>query len=320
MASQYWIPPEVWTIIFQIISEEDDIKNVRLTCKVFEELETPFLLPRVICAPLSSSLATLTAVSRYPVFSRSVMEVVYVCNRYHFIKTLREYKEALRRASLFGKFEEPKSEEEDLDKESVFSALACLCSALMRMLHIERVTISPNFDCYPEGHRYSRYSLEPDPGYNEADLEIERDDECGRGLEGMNRELFRGMSDINLNHCYDVEGWMTGNLAKILLGATGLERLRVYGCYLSFHISTKYILREFLHLLKRHSGTLKDIDLFCVCLRNSSWKLLLEEVKSSLSLRCLSIDHPSEDGEEIYLDQHALDNYLFGDGPHPLSE
>jgi len=49
------------------------------------------------------------------------MEVVYVCNRYHFIKTLREYKEALRRASLFGKFEEPKSEEEDLDKESVFS-------------------------------------------------------------------------------------------------------------------------------------------------------------------------------------------------------
>ena len=121
MASRYWIPPEVWTIIFQIISEEDDIKNVQLTCKIFEEPATRFLLPRVICAPLSSSLATITAVSRHSVFSRSVVEVVYFCNRYRFVKTLREYQEALRRASLFGKFEEPESGEEDLDLKRAFS-------------------------------------------------------------------------------------------------------------------------------------------------------------------------------------------------------
>lgn len=111
----------MWTIIFQIISEEDDIKNVQLTCKIFEEPATRFLLPRVICAPLSSSLATITAVSRHSVFSRSVVEVVYFCNRYRFVKTLREYQEALRRASLFGKFEEPESGEEDLDLKRAFS-------------------------------------------------------------------------------------------------------------------------------------------------------------------------------------------------------
>ena len=155
--------------------------------------------------------------------------------------------------------------------ENSGEALACLCSALMRMPHIETVTTSPNFDCYPESYRYSRYSLEPDPGYNEAfllvaralsltstkirDLEIERDDDCSRGLEGMNGALFRGMLDINLNHCCDafrrlrnvtitadgddIDGWMTGKLAKILSGATRLERLCVYGCYLS-HIHKIY--------------------------------------------------------------------------------
>jgi hypothetical protein len=189
------------------------------------------------------------------------------------------------------------------------------------------------------------------------DLEIERDDDYIRGPEGMNGALFRGMSDINLNHCFDafrglrnvsittdgddVDGWMTGNLAKILSGAIGLERLCVYGCSLSFHISTKYILStiawsrlasleftyanpdqgEFLHLLIRHSSTLKDIDLFCVCLRNGSWKILLEGMKSSLSLWHISIDYPSEEEyNEINLNQNALKDYLLGDGPHPLSE
>ncbi|KFY90164.1 hypothetical protein V500_05259, partial [Pseudogymnoascus sp. VKM F-4518 (FW-2643)] len=125
MASQYWLPPEVWTMVFQMFSEEDyDIESVRLTCKIFEELATPFLLspPRIICAPLSGSLATLTAVSRHPVFSKSVTEVVYDCNRYHFVKTITEYKEALRGANpLFGKFKEPKSEEEERDLKTAFS-------------------------------------------------------------------------------------------------------------------------------------------------------------------------------------------------------
>ncbi len=74
----------------------------------------------------------------------------------------------------------------------------------------------------------------------------------------MNGALFRGMSHINLSHCCDAfrglrnititadendaNGWMTGNLAKILSGATDLERLCVHCCNGTFHISTKYIL------------------------------------------------------------------------------
>lgn len=316
------------------------------------------------------------------------MEVVYVYNRYHFVKTPREYKEALRRASSFGKFEEPKSEEEDLDLKRAFSqycqayndqttmensgeVLACLCSALMRMPHIETVTISPNFYSYLESDCYSKYFLEPDPAYNEVfllmvrissltgakirELDIESDDDTSG--EGVNGVLFRGISHINLSHCSDafrglrnititvendVNGWMTGNLAKILSGATDLERLRVHCCSGIFHISTKYILSttawsrlasldflyatldqgDFLDLLRRHSGTLKDIDLFCVGLTNGSWKILLEGMKSSLSLQHISIDHPYEgdDGEEIYWSENALENYLLGDGPHTLSE
>ncbi len=386
-------------MVFQMISEEshspprNDLKNVRLTCKIFEKLATPFLLPRIICAPLSSSLTTLTAVSRHPVLSRSVMEVVYVCNRYHFIKTLPEYKEALHRAKPFSKFEEPKSEEENLDLNTAFSqysqyyndqaamensgeVIACLCSALMRMPNIETITVSPNFDCELDSeldsYYYSKYSLEPDPAYNEAfllmarvlsltgakirELDIESDDDDSG--EGVNGALFRGMSHINLSHCCDafrglrnititadkndVSGWMTGNLAKILSGATDLERLCVHCCNGTFPISTKYILStiawsrltsldflyatldqgDFLDLLRRHSGTLKDIDLFCVGLTNGSWKILLEGMKSSLSLQHISIDHPYEEdnGEEIYLNENALENYLLGDGPHPLSE
>ena len=148
-------------MVFHMFSEEDyDIESVRLTCKIFEELATPFLLPppRIICAPLSGSLATLTAVSRHPVLSKSVMEVVYDCNRYHFLETITEYKEALRRADGF---KEPKSEEENRDLKTAFSqyrqtyddqatmessgeVIACLCSALMRMPHIKKITISPN--------------------------------------------------------------------------------------------------------------------------------------------------------------------------------
>lgn len=105
-------------------SPENDLKNVQLTCKIFEELATPFLLlqPCIVCAPLLSSLATLTAVSRHPVFSRSVTEVIYVYNQYHFVKTPLEYKEALYRAKpLLGKFKEPKSEEENQDLKIAFS-------------------------------------------------------------------------------------------------------------------------------------------------------------------------------------------------------
>jgi hypothetical protein len=389
MVSQYWFPSEVWAMVFQMISEgarsspENDLNNVRLTCKIFEKLATPFLLPqpRIICAPLSNSLARLTAVSCHPVFSRSITEVVYVCNRYRFVKTPLEYKDAL------GNFEEPKSVEENHDLKTAFSqhrqtyndqatmensgeVIACLCSALMRMPHIKKITISPNFDSFLDSHRFTRYFLEPDPAYNEAFLlmarvlsltdtkiqclNIEQSDE--RDPVGLNGALFRGISNINLNHCCnafrglrnititaadnDVDGWMSGNLARILSGATDLEKLCVYGCDGSFQISTKYILSttawsrlvsldftfvtldqgDFLDLLRRHSGTLQNIDLFCVYLANGSWRIFLEGMKSSLSLRHISIDYPSEEGDDIYLDQNALENYLLGDGPHPLSE
>lgn len=385
-------------MVFQIISEEagsspaNNLKNVRLTCKIFEELATPFLLPqpRIICAPLSSSLARLTAVSRHPVFSRSITEFVYVCNQYQFVKTPLEYKEALRRKPSWSKFEEPKSEQENCDLKTAFSqhlqtytdqatmensgeVIACLGSALMRMPHVNIITISPNFNCFLDSHRYTRYILGPDPAYNEAFLLMARvlsltdtkiqylniekiDDPCGDGV-GVNVALFRGMSNINLNHCCnafrglrnitiiaeqnDIDGWMTGHLAKILSGATDLEELCVHGCYGTFQISTKYILSttawsrlasldftyatldqaDFLDLLRRHSGTLKNIVLFCVCLTNGSWRIFLEGMKSSLSLRHISIDYPlEEEDDEIYLDQNALENYLLGDGPHPLSE
>jgi hypothetical protein len=383
-------------MVFQMISEENyDLEGVRLTCKIFEELATPFLLPppRIICAPLSGSLATLTAVSRHPVLSKSVVEVVYDCNRYHFVKTITEYKEALRRAEpLFSQFKEPKSEEENRDLETAFSqyrqtyddqatmensgeVIACLCSALMRMPHIKEITISPNFYCFQDSQSHSRYFLEPDPAYNEAfllmarvlsltgtkihHLNIERNDEPigDRHPVGVNGALFRVMSNINFNHCCkafrglrsvtitadenDVDGWMTGNLAKILSGAADLESLDIHGCYQSFQISTKYILstttwsrltslhisyatldqRDFLDLLRRHSGTLKKIYLFCVCLTNGSWKIVLEGIRSSLSLQHISINYPSEeDGEEIYLKQDALKIYLLSGGPHSLLE
>ncbi|KAL5313292.1 hypothetical protein ACEPPN_019025 [Leptodophora sp. 'Broadleaf-Isolate-01'] len=404
MVSQYWFPPEIWTMVFQMISEgyHYDIMDVRLTCKTFEKLATPFLLlPRIICAPSSSSLATLTAVSRHPVLSRSVREIVCNCSRFQSIKTLPEYKEALRRAYRFSGFDEPRSEEEDLGLNTAFSdysqyynnqaametsgeVIACLCSALMRMPNIERITISPNFEYELDdelddernneldSYHYLKYFLDPNPAYNEAfllmarvlsltsanirELEIESDDDDrGHGVDGA---LFRGMSQLNLSHCCDAfrglrnikitaneadinNGWRTGNFARILSGATDLETLCIRCSDGMFHISTRYILGttvwsrltsldfysttfdqgDFLDVLRRHSGTLKDIDLFCVHLTNGSWKVLLEGMKSFLSLQHVSIEDPfEEDGHEaIYLHGHALRNYLLGDGPNPLS-
>jgi hypothetical protein len=161
MDFQHWLPLELWTMVFQMLSERsnwpprNDIEKVRLTCRLFEKLATPFLLSRICCAPLSSQLTILTAVSLHPVLSRSVKEVVYVCNRYQLIKTLLEYKEALCRAETraFRKFEEPESKEESLDLKTAFSqygqhyndqtamensgeVMAHLCSALTRMPNV----------------------------------------------------------------------------------------------------------------------------------------------------------------------------------------
>ena len=398
MVSPYWFPPEIWTMVFQMISEDYhyDIMNVRLTCKIFESLATPFLpLPRMICGPSSSSLTTLTAVSRHPVLSRSVREVVYNCSRFQSIKTLPEYKEALRKDRFRG-FDEPRSEEEDLGLDTAFSdycrfynnqaamessgeVIACLCSALMRMPNIGRITISPNFEYELEdelddeldSYHYPKYFLDPSPAYNEAfllmarvlsltganirELDIESDDyDRGHGVDGA---LFRGMSQLNLSHCCDAfrglrnikiaaneadinNGWRTGKLARILSGATDLERLCICCFNGMFHISTRYILgtavwsrlnslefygmiidqRDLLDVLRRHSSTLKKINLFSVRLTNGSWKTLLKGMKSSLTLQHITIEDPYEDSrEKIYLHGRALDNYILGDGPNPLS-
>lgn len=254
-----------------------------LTCKIFEELATPFLLtrPRIICAPLSNSLARLTAVSLHPVSSRSITEVVYICNRYQSVKTPIEYKEALRRR--LSNFEEPKSEQKNHDLRTAFSqhrqtytdqatmensgeVMACLWSALMRTPHVKEITISPDFDSFLDGQRYTRYFLEPVPAYNESfllmarvmsltntqvqDLIIEENDDPYRSEVGVNGALFRGMSNIDLIHfCSafrglrnimitvddtEVDGWMTGHLARILSGATDLEQLYIHGYYGTF--------------------------------------------------------------------------------------
>jgi hypothetical protein len=168
------------------------------------------------------------------------------------------------------------------------------------------------------------------------------------------------MSDMNLSHCCDAfrslrevkitayeydDGWMTDNFAKIFSGAIDLESLSVGGSGWAFYISTKHFLStttwsrlaslnfnnatfdqgELLDLLRRHSGTLKDLWLFSICLTNGSWKILLEGMKSSLSLQAISIDDPAEEDDEgeaidIYMKRAALNEYLLGDGPHPLSD
>jgi hypothetical protein len=304
-------------------------------------------------------------VSRHPVFSRSVNETVFICNRYHFFENLLEYKEAWRRTQLwsFRKSEELESEEESVDLETAFSqynqhyedqtamendgeVIACLCSALMRMPNFAKITISPNFYCYLDNYHISRSFLEPKPAYNEAfllmarvlsrtgakirKLDIQSDEDICRDLVGVDGAVFRGISNLSMSHCCDafrglcevsitadendIDGWMTGSLTKILSGATDLERLWFDGSRQAFQISTKYILsttawsrltslnflhasfdqKDLLDLLRRHSGTLKNVELFCICLTNGSWKFLLEGMKSSLSLQGISIYNPSE--------------------------
>lgn len=81
--------------------------------------------------------------------------------------------------------------------------------------------------------------------------------------------------------------------------------------------------KDFLDLLTRHSGTSKIINLCVVGLTDGLWKILLERIKSSLSLRDIDIDSPYEkdnehDEIEIYWGRNALTSYPLGDGPHPL--
>jgi hypothetical protein len=239
MGFQHWLPGEAWTIVFRMISDESDspprsdLKNVRLTCKIFEQLATPFLLPCIFCALLSSPLTTLMAVSRHPVFSRSVKEVVFIYNQYHFFENLLEYKEALCRTQLssFRKSEELESKEEILDLKTAFSqynqhyddqtametygeVIACLYSALMQMPNIEKIAISPNFYCYLDSYHYSGYFLEPEPeafllmarvlsltGAKIQELDIQSDKDTYRDPGRIDRAVFKGILHLNISHC-----------------------------------------------------------------------------------------------------------------------
>lgn len=122
MGYQVWLPLELWTMIFQTIANTSlwptRLNNVRLTCKLFASLAAPFLLPRIICGPLSNPLATLTAVSRHPTISRSMTEFIYTCNQYRLIESLSDYKVALRSASR--NFVEPNSDEDNIDLNKAF--------------------------------------------------------------------------------------------------------------------------------------------------------------------------------------------------------
>ena len=140
--------------------------------------------------------------------------------------------------------------------------IARFCSALMRMPNIKKVIISLSWCCYLDNYQHSRYFLDPEPEHNEAfllmacfisltgsrivELDIESNDafDQDRGVTGA---VFQGMSDMNLRHCCDafrglrkvqmtiaqddVDGWMTGYLAKIFSCATDLEDVCVDGGY-----------------------------------------------------------------------------------------
>jgi hypothetical protein len=391
MRPKYWLPTELWTRIFTVLSEKSDITNVRLVCQHFERLATPFLLSCIVCAPLLSMMTTLTAVSLHPVVSKSVEEIIYICNRYRRIQTLSGYKEALVEASppFSGQFEAPRSKEEILDLKSAFSqyrqhyndqtvmensgeVIARLCSALMRMPNVKKVTISPNFD--PVSDYWSTYSLEPAPAYDKAflllaralslagttlqELDIESDDSTDRDDYGVTGAIFRGMSRMNLSHCCDafrslrkisiatheenIDGWMTGHFAEILSCATNLEQLCITGGYTA-SISAKYFLgiptwnqlisldlcnanfdqKGLLGFFDRHSGTLKNLWFYHVCLLTGSWEIVLKWMKASLSLKVVSISEVVEENDDgdiikVFMMEDAVQDYIIADGPQPL--
>ncbi|KAI9785347.1 MAG: hypothetical protein M1839_000365 [Geoglossum umbratile] len=396
MDFQYRLPPELWAMVFQKLpsapgrQRRNAIKNVRLTCRLFEKLATPFLLTRICCASLSKPLATLTAVSLHPVLSRSVKEVVYVCERYKLIETLVEYKEALDRTQpqYYLRFEKPGSNEENLktafsqygqrynDQTAVENSggvIARLCPALMRMPNVEKITVSPNFDYFVDSYRNSIDFLLPTLVYNEAFLlmarvlsltgvkirkfnvephySIDRRSSGGpfRGISQTDLSLccdaFRGLREVTVTVNQDADGWVRGDLARILSCATDLESLYVYGSSFTIDATPKCFLSTMtwsrltsLHLdgftldqgrlldfLRRHSDTLEDLGLSWICLSNGSWKSLLEGMKSSLSLRTVSINAFAEEYhkgmiDDVFIEEAALEDYLLGDGPHPLSE
>ncbi|KFY04736.1 hypothetical protein O988_00561 [Pseudogymnoascus sp. VKM F-3808] len=190
------------------------------------------------------------------------------------------------------------------------------------MPNVKKIAVSPKYYCCEAKEYSSKYFLGPEPEYNETFLLLARVSsftgvkirkfsiQSLNGYGGIDGAVFGGMSQSDLSHCYNafrglseisitatkqnVDGWMTRKLPKILSGAANLETLRFNGCSSeTFPISTEFILSTTTwNLLTRHSGTLKYISLCTVTLTDGLWKILLEGMKSSLSLRNIDIDWP----------------------------
>lgn len=193
MDYQVWLPLELWTMTFQTIADTSPwstrLSNVRLTCKLFANLAAPFLLPRIICGPLSNPLATLTDVSRHPAISRSVREFIYTCHQYSSIENLSDYKVALRRTFhkiCWTEFRRGEYRPE----QSIFAILSALqwsdCCGKMWWGHSHSLLCSnadakcrkdrssPKYYCCEAKELSSRYFLGPEPDYNKTFLLLAR--------------------------------------------------------------------------------------------------------------------------------------------------
>ena len=80
----------------------EDIKAARQVCKAFNYAASPFLIPTIFLSSSTRDLEALKAISRHPVFSKHVVELVYDCRM--FVEALtrdrNSYVEELKRMPL----------------------------------------------------------------------------------------------------------------------------------------------------------------------------------------------------------------------------
>lgn len=75
------IPPEVLTLISQFLGLQD-VRNVRLVCKLFNFAASQFLLSEVYLSSSRRDLDVLKLVSQHPVFRNYVTDLVYDCRMF----------------------------------------------------------------------------------------------------------------------------------------------------------------------------------------------------------------------------------------------
>jgi hypothetical protein len=101
--------------------------------------------------------------------------------------------------------------------ENSGEVIARLCSALMRMPNVAKITVSPNIDSCLDDCGPSSYVLEPEPEYDQAFLLIARvlshTDAKVRQLDirphnffagdspALSKEVFQTMSNMDMRHC-----------------------------------------------------------------------------------------------------------------------